>query len=310
MIVAAGLGTRLRPLSELRPKPALPVRGIPLIGYTLALLARHGVREVMVNTHHLAASLEEAARRSCPPGVALHFSRERELLGTGGGIRRVADFLGESDPCLIVGGDMLLDTDLGELVRGHRERGSAFTMLLLEDPRAERFGSVGVDAADRVRRVARRFDLGGECRSGLYAWANVVSPRILETLPEREAFGHLDDWLVPLLAAGADDIHGRVVSPAECIWEPVGTLREYLDVNLAPPRLSYLDADVRARELGVRVEGDLVLGAKASLGEGARLRRAVVWEDEKVPPELEGEDGVFAGGAFHACVETPEGRLP
>ena len=82
MIVAAGLGTRLRPLSSLRPKPALPVRGIPLIGYTLALLRHHGVREVVINTHHLPERLEAAARAECPDGLALHFSRETTLLDT------------------------------------------------------------------------------------------------------------------------------------------------------------------------------------------------------------------------------------
>ncbi len=96
MIVAAGLGTRLDPLTRLRPKPALPVRGLPLVAYSLALLARHGVTQAVVNVHHLPELLVDAARRHCPAGLELRFSRETELLGTGGGIRRVADFLRES----------------------------------------------------------------------------------------------------------------------------------------------------------------------------------------------------------------------
>ena len=98
MIVAAGLGTRLRPLTELRPKPALPVRGIPLIAYTLALLARHGVTEAIINAHHLPDILMDAARRHCPAGIDLRFSIEAELLDTGGGIRRVADFPARKRP--------------------------------------------------------------------------------------------------------------------------------------------------------------------------------------------------------------------
>ena len=132
MIVAAGRGTRLRPLTELLPKPALPVRGLPLIAYQLALLAHHGVREVVVNTHHLAERLEDAARRHCPPGVSLTFSRERELLDTGGGIRRVAAFLRESDPCLLVGGDM---PDIKPaLLRAMSERARASTADVVLDP--------------------------------------------------------------------------------------------------------------------------------------------------------------------------------
>ena len=130
MIVAAGLGTRMRPLTELRPKPAVPVRGIPLVAFQLELLAAHGVREVIVNAHHLPEVLVEAAERSCPPGMSVEFSVEETLLGTGGGIARAAQFLRESDPCLILGGDMLLDADLTALCDAHRARDAAVTFLL------------------------------------------------------------------------------------------------------------------------------------------------------------------------------------
>jgi mannose-1-phosphate guanylyltransferase len=301
MIVAAGLGTRLLPLTQLRPKPAVPIRGIPLLAYNLALLHRHGVREVVVNVHHLPELLMETARRYCPEGLHLHFSFEKELLDTGGGIRRVVDFLRESDPCLLLGGDMLLDTDLGALVEEHRARGDAVTMLLREDPRVMRFGSVGVDDGGRVRRVGGALDLGGETRAGIYVWANVVSRAALDTLPEREIFSHFSGWLCPLLEAGARDIRG--VFPA-CRWEPVGTPAEYLEVNLT--RLpGALDADARARAEGTRFERECVIGAGATLGAGARLRRVVVWEGERVPAGLNAENGVFAGGVFHPVPNDP-----
>jgi NDP-sugar pyrophosphorylase family protein len=301
MILAAGLGTRMRPLSLLRPKPALPVRGVPLVAYGLALLARHGAREIAVNLHHLPARVRAAALLAAPPGVELHFSLETELLGTGGGIRRLAPFLRESDPFLVLGGDMLLDADLGALVRRHRERGAAVTLLLRDDPRGADFGTIGVDAAGRVRRIGRRFDLGGERRAGVYVHATVIGAAALATLPEREVFGHLDDWLIPRLAAGAEDVHGEVVGASECAWEPVGTPEEYLAANLHPPRLRYLDPDARARAEGARFEPGLVIGAGAEIGAGARLERVVVWDGERVPAGLQARDGVFAGGAFHPC---------
>ena len=101
-------------------------------------------------------------------------------------------------------------------------------------------------------RIGSRFrfgdDPGAEARAGLYAWANVVSARAFDSLPDREVFGHFDDWLAPRLAAGARDVHGAFVP---CTWEPVGTLAEYLAVNRRPLRLSYLDADATARAAGV-----------------------------------------------------------
>jgi len=301
MIVAAGLGTRARPLSFLRPKPALPVRGLPLIAYPLAELAALGVTEVIINTHHLPHLLQAAAERHCPPGLRLSFSHEPTLLGTGGGIRRAAPFLRESDPCLILGGDMLLDSDLAGLVHRHRERGHAATLLLRDDPRARSFGTIGVDERGRIRRVGRRFELGGETQAGVYCWANIVAARAFEWLPDEEAFSHLDDWLLPAVASGRDDICGVVQSREECAWEPVGTPGEYLAVNLVPPRLSYIDPDAVASRLGTRFAPALVIGARARIGEGAVLERAVVWEDEVVPAGFRGSDGVFAGGAFHPC---------
>jgi NDP-sugar pyrophosphorylase family protein len=300
MIVAAGLGTRLRPLSELRPKPALPVRGIPLIAYTLALLARHGVTEVVVNTHHLPDILMDAARHHCPTGIDLRFSIEAELLDTGGGIRRVADFLRESDPCLIVAGDMLLDADLSALVATHRERGDAWTLLLRDgDPREKAFGTIGLDSQNRLRRIGARCDLGAEHRAGLYAWANVVAARAFEPLPEREIFSHLDHWIAPQLASGATDIRGEIFASSDFVWEPVGTPAEYLAANLEPIPLSYQAAIADAQRAGARIEGDVVIGADAELGPGVRLRRAVVWDGERVPAGLDASDGVFAGGIFH-----------
>lgn len=299
MIVAAGLGTRLQPLTDWLPKPAVPVRGLPLIAHPLALLARHGVSEVVINTHHLPERLEAAARDHCPPGLELRFSHETELLDTGGGIRRVAGFLAESDPCLILGGDMLLDTDLGALVREHRAAERGVTLLLREDPRSDRFGSVGVDAEGVVCRIGSRHHFCDadhiEARSGIYVWANVVSARTLTSLPDREVFSHFDGWLAPRLAAGARDVFGAF---QPCMWEPVGTLSEYLTANFEAHAPSYLDADAKARKRGVRLEPGCVLGAGATLGPGARLERVVVWDGERVPAGFQGRNGVFAGGRF------------
>jgi NDP-sugar pyrophosphorylase family protein len=236
--------------------------------------------------------------------VSLTFSREERLLDTGGGIRRAAWFLRESDPCLLLGGDMLLDVDLGELVRRHREHGDAATLLLREDPREASFGSVGVDARGVVRRIGSRLRFGEpdeERRAGLYAWANVVSAAALESLPDEEVFGHFDAWLGPRLGAGARDVRGEFLP---CVWEPVGTLAEYLAVNLRPTPLSYLDADATAARAGVRFEGGNVLGAGASVAAGASLDRVVVWDREQVPDGLQARNGVFAGGRFHPADAT------
>jgi len=156
------------------------VRGIPLVAYPLALLASAGVREVALNVHHLPDALIQASEAWCPPGLSLNFSEERALLDTGGGIARVASFLRESELCLLLGGDMVVDLDLAALIAAHRASGRAVTALLRRDPRAAEFGTIGVDRAGRMRRIGRRFDLGGEVDAGVYTWVNVVSARAFD----------------------------------------------------------------------------------------------------------------------------------
>ena len=301
LILAAGLGERIRPLSDLRPKPALPVLGLPVAGFGLRLLARHGIHEVAVNRHHLADRLGRAVEAHRPEHTAIRWSDEPRPLGTGGALRRVRDFLGAQDPCLLLAGDMLLDVDLSKLVDLHRARGDAVTFLLKEDRRAPAFGTIGVDSDSRVRRVGGHLDLGGEVRAGVYAHATVISARALATLPDREAFNHLTDWIVPLLAEGADDLRAERFAEGECTWEPVGTPAEYLEANLDFPRLSYAHPDELARETGVHRDGDVVMGSGASLGAGAHLERVVVWENERVPAGFEAHDGVFGAGRFIPC---------
>jgi NDP-sugar pyrophosphorylase family protein len=152
-----------------------------------------------------------------------------------------------------------------------------------------------------VRRIADRVDLGEETRSGIYTWVNVVAARAFDSLPERDVFSHLDGWIAPRLSAGARDIRAEVAEPNDCLWEPVGTPTEYLAVNLQPARLSYADEVAAAQREGARCEGDLVIGAGAVIGSGASLRRAVIWDGERVDDGLRASDGVFAGGKFHRC---------
>jgi len=307
LILAAGFGTRLHPLSQWCAKPAMPIRGLPVVAALLWLLERAGVDEVMLNVSHLPDTIRSAVDAWRPPAMRIEYSPEHEPLGTGGGIRRAADFLRDSDPCLVMAGDMLLDVDLASLLERHRVRDSRATLLLRRDPRAASFGTIGADDEGCVRRIADRFDLGGEQSAGVFLGARIFASRALDSLPDMERFEDLSDWLAPELAAGARDVHAELLTPEECIWEPVGTPTEYLDANLLPPPLSQLDWSECAARAGARVTPDLVLCRGAELGRGAVLERAVVWPGERVPEGLRESDGVFAHGAFHKCrLETAD----
>jgi len=300
MILAAGLGTRLRPLTLLRPKPALPVRGRPVIAYLLTLLAHYGVREVVVNRAYLAGELTRAIEAHTPAGLHVTFSDEPEPLGTGGGLRRAADFLAGSDPSFVLAGDMLFDADLGALARAHQASARRATVVLRDDPRAAEFGTIGLDDAGRMRRISTRFDLGGETRAGVFTGLRLFSPAVFDDWPDADAFEDLTDWLAPQLEAGVNDIGGVILDTKSTVWEPVGTPEEYLAANLELPPLSFA-SELPAISKHSASRPDLIVGENAKIAEPEALCRCVVWDHEIVPAGTHGEACVFAGGELHPC---------
>jgi len=303
MILAAGLGTRLRPLTQWRAKPALPVRGIPVVAYLLEWLAAHGIHEVILNLHHLPHTVREAVEAFTPTGTHVSYSNESQLLGTGGGIRRARNFLIESESCVVLSGDMLLDLDLSGVISRHGSRNDLATLVLREDSRIERFGSIGIAEGGAVRRVARSLDLGRENAAGIFTGVRVLSRRALESLPDRDDFEDLRDWMLPRLAAGENGFSGDLVSARDSTWEPVGTPSEYLRANFDPPALSFFDADARATRHGVELGNDAIVGAGAVVEASASLQRCVVWDGERVAAGTTAENAVFANGQFHTMAE-------
>ncbi|MBW1886045.1 MAG: NDP-sugar synthase, partial [Deltaproteobacteria bacterium] len=297
------LGTRLRPLTDLCAKPALPVRGIPVIASLLELLNSHRVTEVIINLHHKPKSIRQAVEAFKPSGMEVVYSDESSPLGTGGGIRQAREFLMESDHCLVMAGDMLLDLDLAGVISRHHQRGDLATLVLREDSRVDRFGSIGIAKGGAVRRIAESLNLGHEDAAGVFTGVRVFSRQALESLPERESFEDLRDWLVPALESGTPGVTGDLLAPDGCSWQPVGTPAEYLQANFQSPDLTYFDSDAKARERGVELHDDLVIGADAHVGAGAQLSRCVIWDGESVPADTKATDGVFAQGRFISCGE-------
>ena len=135
LVLCAGLGTRLRPLSWLRAKPALPVAGAPLIAHILRWLASHGVLDVILNLHHRSETVAAAAGDGTRFGVRVRYSWEQPLLGSGGGPARAFSLV-DGDELLIVNGDTLTDVDLGAVYAAHAASAALVTMALVENPRA------------------------------------------------------------------------------------------------------------------------------------------------------------------------------
>jgi NDP-sugar pyrophosphorylase family protein len=291
MVLAAGFGLRMRPLSLLRAKPALPVLNRPLLHWTLARLARHGVREVVVNLHHLPDTVTGAVGDGRAFGLRVRYSRERTILGTGGAVRAVREHLGD-EPFLVVNGDVLFDFDLRRLVARHRASGARATLALRRNPDPRVYGPVVTDHLCRVRSLAG-LPSPAEGTVSLFTGVQVMEPALLDRLPE----GPSDTvrQLYAALVAEGERLLGVRVQGA---WYDLGRPSLYRDaqLRLLPGRGRGRSlVHPRARTSGASVVRSVV-GADASVGPFARVERSILWEGAVVEPGARVRGAIIASG--------------
>jgi NDP-sugar pyrophosphorylase family protein len=318
MVLAAGLGTRLRPLTEAIPKPLVPIANRPLLEYTFALLARAGVGEAVVNCHHLPEVLEEGLRRLDPSGLALHVSRERRILGTAGGLKRAESLLG-GGTFLMLNGDFLVDIDLRAVLDFHRQQGAAATMVLMPE---ETSGVIGVDPDGAIRRFIqpRPADEPADRLACGFTGVHVLEPEVFRLIPANQPW-EINRQVYPALLERGRRVSGFV---HRGYWREAGSPAGYLAANLdvlagragaiavrpGAGSRSLAGAACEAPVLagrgvrvgaGVRIGPETVIGPEARIGDGARISRSVVLEGTDVPAgaELDGEV-LFPNGGFAA----------
>ena len=320
LLLCAGLGTRLRPLTERVPKPAAPVCGVPLVRWNLALLRGAGARGAVVNVHHLPDAMERAARDAgAALGLPVATSREPVIAGTGGALREARALLAGAREILLVNGDILFDVDLRAAIAAHRASGALATMVLLPMPPGARYAAVEVDGSGTVRRIAGTFGPGG---AGLSPWhfsgVHVLSAALLDRVPaapfECDVNRHV---YPPLMAEGL--VRGFVEpgargAAASGYWNDLGTPARYLRANLdvlrgRVPLARFPGIDPHAGEVAssralvaptARIQGagrirDAVVGERCVVPPGAIVERAVLWDGTALAPGEQVIDAVAAG---------------
>lgn len=290
MILAAGFGTRLWPLTEDRTKPAVPFLGKPLVAYSVEYVRRYGIRDVVVNLHHAPESVRDALGDGSAFDLRISYSEESEILGTGGALDLVRDRL-EDDEFVVVNGKIVTDIDLSAAIDAHRERGAIATLVLLPNARLERFSVVECDASGAILRFGGFPEQEPGLAPLMFTGIQILSPRIFEYIP-RAQFSHTTTDAYPAAIAAGEVVLGHV---AEGTWRELSTLGRYLAESLACARErgeanvvgegSRIDpgADVADSVLwkGVRVESGAVvrgsiLGDGVRIGPGERIEDAVV----------------------------------
>jgi mannose-1-phosphate guanylyltransferase len=271
MVLAAGYGLRMRPLTLLRAKPALPVLNRPLLHWTLERLAKAGVREVIVNAHHLPETIETAARQAKGLGLRVTTVREPdEILGTGGGPKAVREWLGER-PVLLVNGDVLFGMDLRVLVARHRALGARATLALRRNPGGYS-PVVSQPRTGRILSIAGR-PAPAEGTVSMFASAHVLDPALLDRLPEGPSDSVLDLY-VPMLSRG-EPVHGSRLAGA---WYDFGRPSLYRDAQLRLLSRGRSLVDPRSRVSSAARLRRSVVGARSRVAAGASVEASVLWE--------------------------------
>lgn len=202
MVLAAGLGTRLRPLTDARPKALIEVGGRAMVEYPLRMLAAAGVEQVVVNLHHLGDLIRTALGDGGRFGLSLRYSREDRLLDTGGALVRARPLLGD-EPFVLANCDALFDPDLTAAWAFHRERGALATLLVRRDAEADRYGALDLDPAGRVRRFLGRPAGSAEgLERRMFCGVHLISPEIFDRMPASGAFSITRDVYLPLVESG------------------------------------------------------------------------------------------------------------
>lgn len=286
MILAAGYGTRLWPLTIDRAKPAIPFMGRPLVGYMAEYLGRYGFDDVVVNLHHRPESVRSALGDGSRFGVRLHYVEEPVILGTSGAIQNARALL-EGDAFVVVNGKLATDIDLAAALDTHRRTRALATLVLRPNPERERYSVVHTEGG--LVTGFGGFPEKGEGGEAplMFTGIQIFEPRVFDFIPPGVFSHSVTDVFVPAIERG-DRVAAHV---AEGAWHELSTVRRYLDTSV---------------EL-MRAEGrDVELGAGAEIAPGAEVAESVLWENVIVRPGARVRRAVLGAGVVVPDGETFE----
>lgn len=307
MILCAGLGTRLRPLTDERPKPLVPIDHRPLASYAIDQLAHVGVKNLVMNAHHLAEQIDPALRPfAAAHAITVTTLTEQNLLGTGGAIRNaLVRVRPEGRAFIVYNGDVLARPDLASAIEHHHQTGAMVTMVLRHHPDADRLGAIEVDDNGRVVRILDE----GPCalarvRRCVFTGIYIVDPAIEPWLPES---GCVVRHTLRALLAQRITVSGVIDQGP---WFDLGTIERYAAVQFAllsmelqwpgraetPRGVSVAEGVVLGQ--GVALENAVILGENTVVrGEGS-LSRVIAWE------------GAVVSAPCHDAIVTPRAVVP
>lgn len=277
-VLGAGLGTRLRPLTDQLPKPLIPVFDRPLMSWAFDHLLGAGVREFIVNTHHLPQAYDEAFPEHVYQGAPITFRHEDILLETAGGIANIADLV-QDEPFLVYNGDILTDLPLEPLLEVHRKGNHLVTLVLRSQGPAQH---VAIDAVSGlitdIRGRLGTGQTGTHQFTGIYA----VSPEFLRYLTPGKIESVVNPWLTAIREGGR--IGGVVIDDGQ--WWDLGDRNSYLDAHRAflKPGLETVSPAAQIHPSAL-LKGLNIIPATATIGKGAVVEDSILWPEARILAE-------------------------
>ena len=305
--MAAGLGTRLRPLTYEVPKPLVPVANRPIMEHILRLLPRHGFSDVIANLHWFPDTIRNRFGDGSGTGIELTYSYEEELMGTAGGVRNVSSFFGD-EPFLVMAADALTDIDLAALRAAHDANGGIATLAVKRVANVSEFGVVIAGSDGRIQGFQEKPDPAEALSDLASCMIYILEPEIFDYFPDKHSVDFALD-VFPTLLESDVPFHVHVI---DAYWNDVGSLPEYVEGNLdaldgavsVEVGGTMLDArgGEEARDAGepgvlgpvlvgdgceiddtARLDGPLVIGDGCSVGAGAFVKQSVLLPRSRVP---------------------------
>jgi mannose-1-phosphate guanylyltransferase len=225
MVLAAGKGTRLFPLTGVLPKPMAPVAGKPVLQHIFDLLARAGVEEIHVNVHYLADTiLGLYGEETRVDSAKVHFTREERLTGTAGGVKRLASVGAFEETFVVIMGDALTDVDVRELVAFHKEKEAIATLALKRVGDTSEYGVAELDAEKNILRFQEKPEAQEAASDLANTGVYVLEPEVLDYIPEGASFDFAKDVFPRLLESGQKIVG---YDEGDFYWSDIGTLESY-----------------------------------------------------------------------------------
>jgi NDP-sugar pyrophosphorylase family protein len=298
MILAAGLGTRLRPLSYELPKPIVPVLGRPLCSYNMEFLFRAGIKEFVLNLHRQPKLIQQRVNGWAGKKIGVNYTVEPEILGTGGGIRNAGNFLSDGT-FATANSDTVVRFPFASALAFHREKHALATLVLFPDPE-KRYTPVWTDGEGRITGFGS--EAGGGARSGFYTGFQILEPELLRKIPAGKAsciiretyspllredarlFGFLTSGTFREFGSPADYLHGTLAILSERSGESALLSRVPGDPVVAPP--VYISPRAKIAP-GARIGPEAVVEENAVVEEGATVTRGILWPGAVLGARLE-----------------------